>query len=344
MHNFRKVLRTTLLFLLILAVGSVGLMEVYFRSERDVFQDGSERKALAGTLDCLIVGASHGYRAFDPTVIDPILGTSSYNLSGALMTMRGRWELMKREIARNPVRTVYFEVSYNTLTRNRRQEGTEGDLYAMARLDRILDRARFFFGFYPGEWKDVYNKFFTEGGDVLLDKLEGKYQKDGRQRRRGYLPTGMTPNYEFTDDCQSVYRTKWRWLATEQDPWNLDYLDRIVSLCEDEGIELVLVTTPLSKEFVCTYGDFDVSYGWYRDYAQAHGLRFYDFNLYKEKETLLPDKAAFFDELHLNDEGAASFSRLFAELELRAQAGEDLSGLFYEDYEALNQTWGYHWN
>lgn len=344
MHSFRKILRTTLLFLLIVAVGSVGLMELYFRSERDAFQDSSERKALAGSLDCLIVGASHGYRGFDPTVIDPILGTTSYNLSGALMTMRGRYELLKLEVSRNPVKTVVLEVSYNTLTRNRRQEGTEGDLYTMARLDRFTDRTRFFFGFFAAEWGDVYYKFVSEGVDVILDKLEGKYRKDSRTRYRGYLPTGMEPAYEFTDEYQSVYKSRWRWLQTEIDPWNLDYLDKIVELCEEEDIELVLVTTPLSKEFLCSYGDFDEFYDWYRAYAWEHGLRYYDFNLYREKEALLPDKTMFYDTLHLNDEGAALFSRLFAELYRRDLAGEDLSGLFYDSYKALDATWGLTWN
>ena len=343
MHNFKKVLRTVLLFLLIVAVLSVGLMELYFHAERDIFQDGSERAALAGTLDYLFLGASHAYRGFNPAVIDPILGTDSYNLSGALITMRGRYELLKLELSRNPVKTVVLEVSYNTMTRNRRQEGTEGDLYTMARLDRFFDRVGFFFGFYAAEYPDVYYKFVSEGADIILDKLEGKYSKDTRLRYRGYLPTGPRV-YSFVTDYQSVYRTRWHWLQTEIDSYNMDYLDRIVALCEERNVELILVTTPLSKEFLCRYGDFDTSYTWYCDYAAAHGLYYVDFNLYREKEALLPDLTMYYDELHLNDEGADVFSRLFAELELRRAAGEDLSPLFYDSYAALSAAWGLNWD
>ena len=62
MHNFKRVLKTTLAFVLTVGILSLALMEVYFRSEPDFFQDGSERDALAGSIDCLYCGASHGDR------------------------------------------------------------------------------------------------------------------------------------------------------------------------------------------------------------------------------------------------------------------------------------------
>ncbi len=339
MHSFKKILRTSLLFLLIIAVISVALMEAYFRSERDYFQDGSERAALAGTLDTVFLGASHAYRAFDPTVIDPILGTHSYNLSGALMSMRSRLLLLQEEVSRNPVKTVVLEVSFNTMSRVRRNEGIEGDLYTMSRLDRFSDRVSFFFGFYFDEWPDVYYKFVSEGVNVLASRIKGQFVQKKGDRRFGFVPTGPG-NYKFTDNYQSIYRTRWKWINESVDEENLSCLDQITALCKEKNIELILVTTPISKEQLCSYGDYDVPYRWYCQYAEAQGLRYVDFNLYKEKETLFPDSEMFFDTLHLNTEGAERFSRLFAELEQRMRSGEDLSDQFYDSYAGLAETWG----
>ena len=89
MHNFRKVLLTTLAFLLLLALISVGFMEIYFESELDSFQDCSERDALSGTLDYLVCGASHAYRAFDPAVINRVY---SMDVRAWMREMLSQWQ------------------------------------------------------------------------------------------------------------------------------------------------------------------------------------------------------------------------------------------------------------
>ena len=56
---------------------------------------------------------------------------------------------------------------------------------------------------------------------------------------------------------------------------------------------------------------------------------------------MFPDPVAFYDVLHLNDEGAETLSNLFAELELRTAAGEDVSGLFYSSYLEMESAPGF---
>lgn len=335
MHNFRRILTTSVAFLLLLGILSLGFMEVYFRAEHDFFQDGSERKALAGTLDCLYCGASHGYRAFKPSVIDPILGTQSYNLSGALMTMQGRYELLREEVRRNPVKRVYLELSFNSMTRNRAREGTEGDLYALARYADFLPRLGFFFrAFSLSEYPGVYQKFLSEGIDTTLECLSGETAEHSG-RDRGYMPTDPR-TIEFETDYAAIFHRKT--YSTEIDPYNQRYLDKILELCRQNNIELILITTPLSENALCEGANLQDFYAWYRAFAEKEELKFFDFNLYRDKESLLPDETMFFDRLHLNDEGATRFSQVFAELMTRADAGEDLSPLFYDSYPEMEQA------
>lgn len=201
------------------------------------------------------------------------------------------------------------------------------------------EATRRFFGFYYNEWPDVYYKFVSEGVNVLISKLKGQFVQNKGDRKYGFVPTGPG-SYEFTDDYQSIYRSRWNTVSDSIDEENADCLDQITALCKEKDIKLILVTTPISKEFLCSSGDFDIPYRWYSQYAQAHGLRFYDLNLYKGIETLFPDDEMFFDTLHLNTEGAERFSQLFAELEQRMRSGEDISDQFYDSYEALAETWG----
>lgn len=334
MRNFRRILCTVLAFLLLVSALSVGFMEVYFRTEYDFFQDGSERDSLAGSLDYLVCGASHAYRAFNPAVMDPILGAEGYNISGALMTMGGRYELFTEELGRNPVKTLILELSYNTMTRNRAAEGTEGDLYVMARLSGFFRRVRFFFGgFRVSEYPDVYYKFVSEGIDAVRDLIRGK-QAEHSGRSRGYMPTG-----ESVTELETDYAALWhgKHLSQTMDPYNLDYLNRILTLCRERGIRVILVTTPLADAYLCQYDNFQYFYEWYTELAAQWELTYYDFNLLKEKSALFPDRTFYFDHLHLNDAGAEKYSKVFAELLLRAQAGEDLSELFYASYPEMEQ-------
>ena len=110
MHSSKKVFLRTLAVLLVVLGLSVLIILPYMES-----QERKTRKDLAGTVDYLVVGASHAQLGFVPSVLDQELGVNSYNLSSLLMPVTGRYFLLEKEIKRNPVKTVVLEVSYDTL-------------------------------------------------------------------------------------------------------------------------------------------------------------------------------------------------------------------------------------
>ena len=336
MHSFRRILCTAMLFLLIVSALSVGLMEVYFRTEYDFFQDASERDAEAGKVDFIVCGASHAFRAFNPDVIDPILGTHSYNLSGALISMQGRYDLLKEEIARNPVKTVILEVSYNTITRTRSNDGIEGDLYLIARLSGFSKRVSAFFKYFSGdEYADAAYKYVSAGMKSTLKLILGKDREYEGQRIRGYLPSGER-TMEFDTDYRSYYHKKS--LNMTQDEINIVYLDKIMELCRENNVRVILVTTPISKTFLCRFDNLDIIYSWYKNYAKSWDAEILDFNLYPGKEELFPDDIMFYDENHLSREGADLFSRIFAETLKQYDAGENVKENFFKSYFFMQKT------
>lgn len=336
MHSFRRILCTALAFLLLIAVLSFGLMEVYFRTEYDFFQDGSDRDAEAGKVDFIICGASHAFRGFNPDVIDGILGTHSYNLSSALISMRGRYTLLKKELERNPVKTVVLELSYNTVTRTRANDGVEGELYQMARYSELSDRVEHFFdSFTPDEYMDVCYKFVTSGVKSTLKLILGKKPDYLGERIRGFMPAGPR-TMEFDTNYRSYYHKMS--MTTTFDETNVMYLDKIMELCREKGAKVILVTTPVSKVFFCRYNNFDFFYEWYKRYAKLWGSEMLDFNLYIGKEDLFPDEQMFFDENHLNREGAELFSEIFANTLAEMEAGKDVKEEFYHSYHLMQKT------
>lgn len=339
MHNFKKALKTTLIFILCIASISAGLSELYFQGENSFYQDAKEREQLSGTLNYIISGASHGLRAFKPAIIDQELGVNSYNLSGARMTMKGRYELLSIELDRNPVDTVVIELSYDSMTRNRKEEGPEGDLYVLGRFNSLTQRISFIAkAFYPSEYGQVYYDTINRGVSCFKTLISGNYTSTLKEFYKGYFPTPK-PDTKLDTNYSEIHNT--RVYETDIDEESVSYLDKIVALCKQHNTRIILVTTPLSELVTCKCSNLDVFYDWYTEYASENGLEFYDFNLLKEKQNMLPDAVAYYDASHLNDSGAEIFGKEFCRIMQMVDDGEDISGLFYGSYEELDANSNY---
>ena len=170
---------------------------------------------------------------------------------------------------------------------------------------------------------------------MLEAAVLGKLPKE-KQLNSGGFPLTQEPNQPLSIDYTKPFHD--RSLNMTEDPANRETLERILDLCEAQGVEVILVTTPISKAFMYDYDNFQVFEEDYADIARAHGLQFYDFILYKTRDTLFPDETAFYDEVHLNRSGAETFSRVFAETVQRAAAGEDVGELFYDNYTEMSMA------
>lgn len=343
MHNFKKAIQTTVLFILIFCLMSLGIMELYFSGEDHYYQDRSERAALAGTLDFLVVGASHAERGFNTAILDEELGVNSYNLSGPDLTMWGRYDILKKELARNPVKTVVLELSIDSLLSRGLSSEVEGDLYYMGRIDTLPQRAAYFREHFPvDEYVPSYQFFMSYGVESIKRILQRKYmwRYNWPYRYKGYkMYEGGGAN-----DVSFNYKKKYHTyhvdtqIIEEKD----EYLHRIVDLCREYDVELILVDVPVSRHQVCHKDGYDEIHEYYKAFAEREQLAFYDFNLLKNRDELFSDEKSFRDMDHLWNEGADLFTREFSSVLKQATAGEDVSGLFFESYEAYDRTQDYY--
>ena len=295
MNNFKSAIRTCIIFLIVLTILSAAIMSAFFIGENYYYQDSRERAELSGTLDFFVCGASHAMRGFRPDILDQELGVNSYNLSCSRQTMQGRYELLNLELNRNPAKTVVLELSYDSMTRNRDEEGPEGDMYMLGKLGGFMPRIKYFFSaIRPKEYGRMYYNYIDNGVNCIKKIIHGTWTNKNTKLEKGYAA------YKRDDDELNI-----------------------------------LVTTPLSKVTVCRYDNLDTFKEWYENVANENGLQYYDFNLIRDKEEKLPDSSAFSDKFHLGNKGAGTFTKMFTDVLNKEAAGEDTSALFYGSYSEL---------
>lgn len=310
-------------------------MSAFFAGENYYYQDSRERAELSGTLDFFVCGASHAMRGFRPDILDKELDVNSYNLSCSRQTMQGRYELLNLELNRNPAKTVVLELSYDSMTRNRDEEGPEGDIYMLGKLGGFMPRVKYFFSaIRPKEYGRMYYNYLDNGVNCIKKIIHGTWTDKNTKLEKGYAAYKRDDD-ELNQNLKKIYHTR-SFEETIYEP-NVDYLNKIIALCKEKNVQLILVTTPLSKVTVCRYDNLDTFREWYENVAKENGLQYYDFNLIKDKEEKLPDSSAFSDKFHLGNKGAGTFTKMFTEVLNKAAAGEDTSDLFYSSYNELDK-------
>lgn len=334
MNNFRKIILHTLLLLLFVIMLLVGAMAPYFYGEKYYYQDYKVRKSLSGEIDTLIVGSSHALRSVKPTVLNEKLNIKAYNLSSPLMSMYGRYVLLKKEVERNKIKTVYLELSYNALTIDRENLGFEGDLYVLGRLDNTKERLNFSQTAFR---KDEYSKVFSDIIQRSAYSLS-KFSTEpiAQYETYGYLPVEVNDQSLTFEEKNKILNTEL--LDTEIKKENLEYFNKIIKLCNDNNIKIVLVVTPVTEKMILKYKNLDELFSQYTYLAKENNSEYYDFNLDKKTKELYSEKESFYDETHMSDYGAETFSIRFSEIIKKANEDQDVSNEFYRSYNELKET------
>ena len=90
-----------------------------------------------------------------------------------------------------------------------------------------------------------------------------------------------------------------------------DYLDKMRVLCEENGVELILMKAPTGTSQWCWYEEWDAMV---EEYAQKHGLAYYNF-LENTEEIGIDFMTDTYDKGgHLNLSGAEKLSRYFGQI------------------------------
>ena len=134
----------------------------------------------------------------------------------------------------------------------------------------------------------------------------------------------MYSGKRYTDTNITIHSWKPRIHTLE----NKALLDEIITLCQEKGVEIILVSPPLPEVLLSHAGDMNNMHATYQAIADSHGIPFYDMNFYTEKNTVF-NRELFRDIVHLNRNGAEIYTGLIAEIH---ESGDAYPTYFTEEY------------
>lgn len=332
MRIFKRFGLYVLSIILIVTAVSAAFIVPWLNAPTD-FHDQALRGRLAGQIDTLVVGQSYAMDGIMPIKLDERLGTMTYNLSGSMMPIHGQAYMMKKELARNPVRHVLLEITPDTFTTDERATYGNGDLYVVARLDSFAERLDYLIHcVQPSDWPNIYARA------LLLSMRSAAYRLLGRvdtivESNRGFNPQKAEDVSLPMDWAREQHQAMSIFGAPLEE--NIRKYEALISLCIEAGCDVTMVYTPVSHAKVWQLYDQDVFRNWAIELADRYDVPLFDFNLLKARYDLFADGASFSDDNHLSLEGAEVFSGVMADVLARHRAGEDVEPLFYPSYRQV---------
>lgn len=159
-------------------------------------------------------------------------------------------------------------------------------------------------------------KYHSRWNELKKEDFEYK-----RERMRDYSKgfCVLVGNYEDKIERVDVSKVK---ECAEILPKNAEYLQKIIDLCKEKDVKLMLVKTPSNAT-----SEEKAYYNSVEKLAEENGVTFVDYNL-NYQEIGLDIDTDFYDDSHLNAWGAEKFSEYFAE-----------NTDFFEGKEKNDNTW-----
>lgn len=300
------------------------------RSERGFYRDTGER------IRYLVMGDSHVMRGVDPLILDR--SGTSYNISTVGEQYRFTYYRLKHIIEDDgkKVENVILPMGLHTFSTRYSDEGMFVNNYFWSKyldyfeLGREMGKVPFFIqrgieGHLIPYLRGYENfiRFFSswhDGGEPFSYLLTGE---SSHPSRGGFVPKGG--DYSMAADPMRVALGRASEFFKGRSPYDknlIEYFYKTIELCERKGINIILVSMPVTKNFYSASvsyilsGDkaFDEFYI-ENEVRKRYGLHVLDsLIVYFDRDDL------FFDSDHLNSYGAEVFSRRLGEL-IRASEG-----------------------
>jgi hypothetical protein len=284
-----------------------------------------------GHQDVLFIGASHTYRSYDPAAIEAATGLNVYNAGSALQQMQGTYYLLQEAVDTEGVDNVVLDMTY---TMQLLEETGERQTVILTDYMKNPLRRVIYAGSVLGAegvtgtiWPCTHNGVFNQ--ENLRHHLTGDYKRDYSTiefGEEGYHGQGYVPDYLTVPEDFTFTR------ATEIDPnypisdFTMKYLKKVIAYCRKHDIRLILADPPMPDGTLVTAGHFQEYIDRVRKIAEENGLEYWEFNLVRDGLLDL-DRNDFYDETHLNINGAEKFSALISDI--LASGNTDI---FYDTY------------
>lgn len=306
----------------------------YFERDLEIIEDENQN------VDMMFVGASRVYMSMIPSVFEEKMDKDCVIVAGtAEQPVCGTYYIIKDYAERFHPEHIFIGVTFGSLLNEPHWLGKD------IVYDRLSPKNKLLFAVdcfdedkmtllkavrYRTNILNLKNiteeKRAYKNGEYEARNLGGEYYADkgfvhtSHSYAAGNMPIGET--YRYSDD-----------LILEE---NLMYLEKCVDYCREQGIEVSLVTQPMSVMQTYLIEGYQEAVDFYSEFAERKGISYYNLNYLKGREEFLTAETIR-DHTHLNAVGAQIVSERYADILMREEKGEDVSGFFYDDLEDLKK-------
>jgi len=249
------------------------------------------------SIDLLLMGNSHMGVHVDTATLWQEYGISAFALWGGVQPMWNTYHYLVEALKTQSPKAVVLEVGGLSYTWEYADEATQLKNVAGMKLSR--NKLQSVKASAPGDRQlnlllglPLYHQRY---GEISREDFQYFPWSKELAGYKGSFALYGHGNFDFADAADFTD-------VAELSDKSLDYFYRIVSLCESEGIELVLVKTPTVDmklyQPVCNAVE---------QIAKEEGLSFYNFNLMYGETGILPED--FYFDTHLSLTGARKLSR-----------------------------------
>ena len=305
-------------------------------------RDIRELEKSGTNADVVFIGTSRTQRTFAPEVFEDEWGLNCViNAGSSAQPISGTYYLLKDLIERMHPDRVYIGITIDRLN-----QGEDGLKWRLSALDRLSPKNKLLMVlncFSPKE-AVYFFKTYRYNDQFSLEQIKTNLAEKAEFRQTGsiagkdlldhYAGKGFFCNY--TSGALPI-EGKCSFSADDISPDKLKWLDACVELCKKNNIDVALVTgiTSVMRMYLCE--GYQEANDYYKNYAGKNGIKYYNLNYMKDRETLIPDEFML-DYKHCNGNGALVASRFFADVIKKEEAGEDISRYFYANLDEFKKS------
>ena len=332
-------LNSLLCFILIPPVGSSEKMWALYRQQQE--------------LDMVYTGTSLCYAAIDNSIIDSVLGTKSFNMATASQELNNTYEAIETAIKDHKIKRAVLTFSYlNLIEYNNVQAETcffKERIKWLPFPQKIKESVKFAFDkkhfskptsinfLFP--WIFSHVKFRPYR---IIENTKDKMNKNTESYQNIYNTINVSADCTLDYNTVGNENSKTVYVGLKYNFGKFtgevfDQLEKIITLCKQNDVDLMLINPPKPRQDVLCYGEeYFTLNKFVNEYAKKQGFDYYDFNIIKP-EIFENHEDYYSDFEHVNIKGQKAFSTALAKfILLRDEAketGTSLSYLFYTQDE-----------
>lgn len=230
------------------------------------------------TVDLLCVGSSHAYTSCDTEVYWNDFGIPAFCISGPGQPVSSAYYYLKEAFKTQKPRVVMLEASR---LYTHRDDDEYRNINNIAWMPYSDNRAKMLYDVVDENYRDdlEWNLMCFHGRWNELSDRDFQYVLDNYwPKTKGFSPWW---NYEEYTDGLTVWDTEYQ---VEPDTKCIEYIDKIISLCDDNDAVLVVYVSPhyFNEN---EYGQIN----WYRNYFRNYNIEMIDGVQLSDELGIIPD-------------------------------------------------------